>query len=510
MQTQFGAAHASSTRIAADEGFVPAPFPASGEMRRRAVARPTLESPVRRCWQPLLRGDSCAHIRSAAALLGLVLLALTAVGSASAGLPVTPAVASIPRRPSLPRQGGRHRRAHGARHHRHRRPDGDPSVQRPPVAAVAEPARISCAKSNCTKGPTTATGRSTSSGPRATRSTPPGRGCCTSGNSTPAARPRATDIEAGTWVWVDHGGGGITKYNHLDSIMACEGQLVTPATRDRLDGAQGRRPPCTTNYLHFEVRAGGVTGARVNPGTCSMCSARPAGIRCRTPWGSRPGTTPCCRTVKLNTPAATSTCITTPGARRPATPVPASGSGLGRPACRGTRRRRARTGWWSSRSCGARACIAMAGRRTSSSSAHRPGAGPSVGLTNGRTYRYRVAFHNAYGNSAWSTPAPSSLPRSRRPRRRRASSPPRRVTYIHYGWWKSADNGSAVTSYRAARRCLHNGSYGPWAYTVVAPTVYYTNFRGLAGITACQVKVRAANRVGNSGWSEVSSIRKRA
>ncbi len=26
-----------------------------------------------------------------------------------------------------------------------------------------------------------------------------------------------------------------------------------------------------------------------------------------------------------------------------------------------------------------------------------------VGLTDGRTYRYTVAFHNTYGNSAWST-----------------------------------------------------------------------------------------------------------
>jgi hypothetical protein len=81
--------------------------------------------------------------------------------------------------------------------------------------------------------------------------------------------------------------------------------------------------------------------------------------------------------------------------------------------------------------------------------------------------------------------------------------------YIHYGWWKSADNGSAVSSYRAARRCLRNGTFGPWVYTAVAPTVYYTNFRGLVGIAACQVKVRASNRVGNSSWSAVSSIRKR-
>ena len=51
---------------------------------------------------------------------------------------------------------------------------------------------------------------------------------------------------------------------------------------------------------------------------------------------------------------------------------------------------------------------------------------------------------------------------------------------------------------------------GPWIYTNVPPSVYYANFRGLSGLTTCQVTVRAANRVGPSGWSKVSTIHKRA
>ena len=82
--------------------------------------------------------------------------------------------------------------------------------------------------------------------------------------------------------------------------------------------------------------------------------------------------------------------------------------------------------------------------------------------------------------------------------------------YVHYGWWKSTDNGSAVTSYRAARRCLRNGVYGDWVYVDLPGSVYYTNFRGLTGLTTCQIKVRAANRVGHSGWSKVSTIHKQA
>ena len=125
-----------------------------------------------------------------------------------------------------------------------------------------------------------------------------------------------------------------------------------------------------------------------------------------------------------------------------------------------------------------------------------------TGLTNGRTYRYRVAFHNGYGNSAWSAARsviPASVPST--PKAPRFLTSPTR-DYIHYGWWKSADNGSAVTSYRAARRCLRNGAYGPWVYTVVAPTVYYTNFRGLPGSR------RARSRCGHrTGWATAAGRR---
>ena len=118
-----------------------------------------------------------------------------------------------------------------------------------------------------------------------------------------------------------------------------------------------------------------------------------------------------------------------------------------------------------------------------------------------------VAFHNTYGNSAWSTPL---------------RCPGLRTVYPGGAALPHLPDAGLrplrlVEEHRQRKGChelpggaamLRNGAYGPWVYTVVAPTVYYTNFRGLPGIAACQVKVRASNRVGNSSWSAVSSIRK--
>jgi hypothetical protein len=50
------------------------------------------------------------------------------------------------------------------------------------------------------------------------------------GAFAPGCKMRATDIQAGIWVWVDHGGGRVAKDNHLDAVVAKEGERVTPQT----------------------------------------------------------------------------------------------------------------------------------------------------------------------------------------------------------------------------------------------------------------------------------------
>ncbi|MBA3289466.1 MAG: M23 family metallopeptidase, partial [Acidimicrobiia bacterium] len=56
-------------------------------------------------------------------------------------------------------------------------------------------------------------------------------------------------------VWIDHGGGVLTKYRHMDSIAAPDGALVTPATKigEIGDKSLACNGSGTVNYLHFEV-----------------------------------------------------------------------------------------------------------------------------------------------------------------------------------------------------------------------------------------------------------------
>ena len=449
------------------------------------------------------------------ALLGLVLLAVTAVASASVGLPVAPAVASsatvaVPAAavPAsiVPAAAGPAALAPTAVVAT-AAPTASHPFSDPLWLPLRSPARVSCAWTNCTKGTYHGYWAIDFVGAKGDPVYAAGAGIFHVGNVDPSCTTRAKDIDAGTWVWVDHGGGTVTKYNHLNAIKATEGQRVTPATVIGTMGHSGDVEPCTTNYLHFEVRTGGVTGARVDPGAMLMCSG---GKRIRMPdaRGVTSWNDPSLPDRDLMTPTGSSTCVSDTWSATPATPGTSVRSGP-----------RSATVAWNAAPTGANRVVVL--RELWSPSLHRYGWPTYVvlpvtsrsrtftGLTNGRTYRYQVAFHNGYGNSAWSAARsviPASAPST--PKAPRFLTSPTR-DYIHYGWWKSADNGSAVTSYRAARRCLHNGSYGSWVYTVVAPTGYYTNFRGLAGIAACQVKVRASNRVGNSGWSLVSSISKR-
>jgi len=77
---------------------------------------------------------------------------------------------------------------------------------------------------------------------------------------------------AATWVWIDHGAGRTTRYQHLDTVLPREGQLVTPMTKIGTMGHSGYKcsnsPP---NYLHMEYRIQGATGPRVAPRAMTTC-----------------------------------------------------------------------------------------------------------------------------------------------------------------------------------------------------------------------------------------------
>ncbi len=309
---------------------------------------------------------------------------------------------------------------------------------------------------------------------------------------------------AGVWVWVDHGGGVVTKYTHLDSLAVTDGQLVTPATRIGSMGHWGDVAPCTTDYLHFEMREGGIAGPRVEPKLLKACTT--AGVVSMpatfgvTSFNSLP-------TVKFSTPAASSACITPVWNTTPAGPTPsvvrrssAAALSWGTPPS-GVSSVRVATQLWSP----------SLGRWNDPTYTTLNGAptGTTIsGLTNGRTYRMSVAFRNAAGFSAWSSPRsviPATVPSA--PKAPRFLTSPT-VKYVHFGWWKSADNGSAVTGYQSQVRCYRSGAYSPWTPANVSGGTYYYNHQGLSAYTLCQVRVKAVNGMGSSAWSTTSTIRK--
>ncbi len=70
----------------------------------------------------------------------------------------------------------------------------------------------------------------------------------------------------GTWVWIDHGGGVVSKYGHLASISVKDGQQVYVGTKLGTMGSTGDASPknCSyENYIDFQVRHGGITGPSV-------------------------------------------------------------------------------------------------------------------------------------------------------------------------------------------------------------------------------------------------------
>jgi murein DD-endopeptidase MepM/ murein hydrolase activator NlpD len=73
----------------------------------------------------------------------------------------------------------------------------------------------------------------------------------------------ATDF--GTWVWVDHGGGVVSKYGHLSVISITDGQHVAAGDRLGTVGNTGDASKlyCDENYLDFQVRRDGITGPSV-------------------------------------------------------------------------------------------------------------------------------------------------------------------------------------------------------------------------------------------------------
>lgn len=308
----------------------------------------------------------------------------------------------------------------------------------------------------------------------------------------------STSEAAGTWVWIDHGGGLVTKYTHLGSVVAREGQYVTPSTLIGRMGSSGDVLPCTTNYLHFEVRTGGITGPRVDPGQLWGCRGT---SRTSFPqvWGYASWSQ--VEKVSRTTPTLDGGCLP---ASTVSTSAPAKIT-----ATRGDRT--VRVAWTrpASGSSTVDRYVVSTELWGPSINAWHPATYRAVpayqfatnfrGLVNGRTYRFRVLAHNSAGNSAASSSisaVPATAPL--------APGTDRQLTagtgYVRFGWWNGTALGAPITSYTAGIRRRTTTGWTAWSFVRTPGDVRTYRWDGLRPGTTYQVTVRADSAAGSSRW----------
>lgn len=332
-----------------------------------------------------------------------------------------------------------------------------------------------------------------------------GAGIAHIGANSGSCSTSATKESEGRWVWIDHGAGVVSRYHHLNSIAITDGQLVTPQTRIGGMGHSGDFEPCTTNYLHFEVRNGGLKGDRVDFGSLKGC--RDGGV-VNLPevfgfssWND-PGLHP---TKRLWTPVLSNDCmgsswLDTPDEPQVSAARTAKGISVSRAGTAGT---------WVAFLEVYRPSIKTwrpVEYRTSSAST----ASATFTDLEQRRYRVAVAVHGSGGWSAWSptrevtaVPGAPKAPRYLKWKRKTSTS----KSYLHYGWYRPDSFGSDVSSFVVARRCGRSASsLGAWKEYRQSKKNTYRNVRKLTSAQSCEIKVRAVNAAGAGPWSKTSSI----
>jgi hypothetical protein len=99
-----------------------------------------------------------------------------------------------------------------------------------------------------------------------------GAGIAHIGNAHGSACGTGTATDFGTWVWVDHGGGVVSRYGHLGSIAIKEGQHVASGALLGTVGNTGNAAlkDCWLNYVDFQVLHNGYHGPSVEFSTTGL------------------------------------------------------------------------------------------------------------------------------------------------------------------------------------------------------------------------------------------------
>jgi len=230
-----------------------------------------------------------------------------------------------------------------------------------------------------------------------------GRACGASG---------ATDF--GTWVWVDHGGGVISRYGHLSALDIRDGQAVPVGARLGTIGTTGKNSNCDVAYTDIMLRRPGMLGASVEFSTRGVGTTDGALFACG-PSGRQVWPAAVVRGVsrwdlvpaKTVIPAGGSTCLPTSAPADPAVPTTVKLAKAATASLRAS---------WSAPVAAARADtvrVELAEYHPSTKAWDAPHHERWVDVTPGTTkttfkklvkghkYRVRVSVHNAAG---WSAP----------------------------------------------------------------------------------------------------------
>lgn len=216
------------------------------------------------------------------------------------------------------------------------------------------------------------------------------------------------DASFGTWVWVDHGGGVISRYGHLrtGSILISEGQRVMPGQELGTVGTTGKRSSdsCFRAYLDFQLKQHGVRGDDFEFPTLQACNGAtretwPTAVHGTASWNTT--------TQGLLMPANTSDCIPT---TLPATTGPPAGVRMSSP-----RKGRLAVSWTSAPGTVDKVRLELARFRPGTGTYEDPHKAPwkdvagsaksgtFKGLVSGSKYRVRVHFHTR--GVGWSLPS---------------------------------------------------------------------------------------------------------
>ena len=304
-----------------------------------------------------------------------------------------------------------------------------------------------------------------------------------------------TTTTSGTWAWVDHGPAGSTRYTHLDSILATEGQLVTPTTEIATMGHNGNVAPCHPNYIHIEYRNMESGGTRLPIPAMKACTS--GGVQVfpsalgYSSWNSFPHD-------QVTTPLLTNDCVaanwsTTPD--RPTVTISKTGTGV---LLVNLSARPVGTGWVRVRIEEYHPSIHRYTGLTYRDIPTVQNGTHFSGLDIGYTYRFSAAFHGAGGYSAWA-PLVTSIPTTP-PIKPRITGVSAVSNWISVSWDRASVLGGGTASYEVARRCLIHGAYVPWVYTTVGTPRTY-KWYPVRGNTTCQVTVRGHNILGWGPWS---------